>query len=127
MAWPPEIGELLPQAEDAHGVHDKLRLYSLNLDHANGGPKARAFARILGISEEHLDHLARVLLDGVRHIPVSEIRDGGHHGYHCRVLIPVRGLGALADREALVLTSWQLRWEGDAPRLVTAYITANLK
>jgi hypothetical protein len=37
-----EIGELLPQADDAYGVHEKLRRYSLNFDHTVGGPKARA-------------------------------------------------------------------------------------
>jgi hypothetical protein len=62
----------------------------------------------------------------VQRIPVSEVRDAGRHGYNCTVLIPVRGLGRHADRVALVLTSWQIRWDGDAPRLVTAYVTDKL-
>jgi hypothetical protein len=127
MTWPPQSGEILPRAGDAYGVHEKLKLYSLNAEHTDGGPKARAFARILGIQEDDLDHLAAVLLDGVRQIPVSDVRNAGPHGFHCRVLVPVPGIGDLANREALVLTSWQVRSEGDAPRLVTAYITAKLK
>jgi hypothetical protein len=126
VSWPPLPGDLLPRADDAYGVDDKLRQYSLNLEHSVGGPKARAFARILGISEDDLPYLAAALRDGVRRIPMSDVRDAGPFGQHCRVLVPVKGLRSYADREAIVLTSWQLRWQGDAPRLVTAYITSKL-
>lgn len=42
---------------------------------------------------------------------------------HCEVIVPVRGLAERADRVADVLTAWEVRWDGDAPRLITAYIT----
>jgi hypothetical protein len=42
---PPQIGELLPRAEDAYGVREKLLNYSLKSGHPRG--KAEAFARVL--------------------------------------------------------------------------------
>lgn len=56
----------------------KLATYSLATEHDVGGPKAVLFARLLGITRDHVDHL--------------------------------------------VTTGWELRYVGDRPRLVTAYI-----
>ena len=46
------------------------------------------------------------------------------HGLLCDVRIEVQGLGDRASRVAVVRTAWELRYEGDAPQLVTAYIRA---
>ena len=48
------------------------------------------------------------------------------HGFHCEVIVQVRGLRDRADRVANVLTAWQIRWEGDRPRLITAYIVSRV-
>jgi hypothetical protein len=122
VAWPPKTGEPLPRGEDAYNVHEKLRHYSLNLAHDVGGDKAAGFLQILGISSGDVDYLAAVLLDGVRELPVTAVRDNPPFGLNCNVIVPVRGLGESADRVAKVLTSWELRYDGDSPRLVTAYI-----
>jgi hypothetical protein len=37
------------------------------------------------------------------------------------------GLRDQVDRVANVLTSWEVRWEGDPPRLVTAFITTKIR
>ena len=50
MGWPPRAGELLTRAEEASGVREKLSGYSLNTSHEDGGPKARGFELILGIT-----------------------------------------------------------------------------
>jgi hypothetical protein len=122
VSWPPKIGELLPRADDAYNVHEKLRDYSLNARHKDGGEKAAGFRQILGITAENLDYLATVLLDGAVTLPVSVVRENQPFGLNCNIVIPVRGVGEYADRVAPVLTSWELRYEGDRPRLVTAYI-----
>lgn len=57
---------------------------------------------------------------------MSEVRDAGEHGVHCRVIVPVDGLGERVGRIANVLTAWEIRWDGDAPRLVTAFITTKV-
>jgi len=124
VIWPPEIGEPLPRGEDAYGIHEKLVGYSLKVGHEDGGPKAAAFARILGITPADADYLVTALLAGIRSLPVSEVRDAGEHGMHCQVIVPVRGLRERNDRVANVLTAWEIRSDGDAPRLVTAFITS---
>jgi len=126
VSWPPQIGELLPRAEDAYGVREKLTRYALNADHDDGGAKAAGFAAVLGITAADLEYLATALLAGVQEHATAEVRDRGEHGMHCRVIIPVAGIGERADRVANVRTVWEIRWEGDAPRLVTAYITTKL-
>jgi hypothetical protein len=126
VSWPPQIGEVLPRGEDAYGGHEKLAGYSLHLEHPRGRAKAAGFAAVLGITAIDLNYLADAVLSGVRSAPVSEVRDRGEHGIVCKVVVPVRGLGEHADRVANVLTSWHLRWDGDAPRLVSAYITTKV-
>ncbi|HUA49190.1 MAG TPA: hypothetical protein VMA77_28400 [Solirubrobacteraceae bacterium] len=124
MSWPPKIGELLPRAEDAYGVRDKLLNYSLKAGHPRG--KAEAFARALAVTADDLDYAAEALLGGVRTTPVSGVRHAGVHGFHCEVLVEVRGVRDRADRVANVLTAWQIRWDGDRPRLITAYIVSRV-
>lgn len=126
MSWPPDVGEILPNARSAYGVQEKLAGYSLKLEHESGGAKARAFARVLAITRDDLEYLADALLRGAQAVPISEVREGPQ-GPLCEVVSPVRGLRDHADRIANVLTSWEVRWEGDSPRLVTAFITTKIR
>ena len=122
--WPPQVGQLLPRAADAFGVHVKLQTYSLDVNHKKGGPKARGFERILGITLENIDYLEGAIYTGVLVVPVSEVRDNAPWGIKGVVLIPVRGRGEKSGRLVHVITSWEIRTPGAAPRLVTAYPTS---
>ena len=126
MSWPPQIGDLLPRRDAAHGVEEKLAGYSLKLDHPSGGAKAAGFAQVLAITLEDLDYLAGRLLEGLHDAPISAVRDRDDGSVLCEVIVPVHGLGARGDRVASVLTSWHVRWEGHRPRLVTAFITTKI-
>jgi hypothetical protein len=125
VSWPPKIGELLPDAEKAYGVHDKLARYSLELGHARR--KADAFAHALAVTADDLEYVADALLAGVRATPLSGVRAAGQHGFHCEVIVPVRGRRDRADRVANVLTAWQIRSKGDPPRLITAYVVSRVR
>ncbi len=94
----------------------------MNLDHEIGGPKARGFQRILGISRADLEYLAEALRAGILVEPVRTVRDNAPFGVLCEVVIPIRGLRERQDRTAAVTTSWELRRADDRPRLVTAYV-----
>lgn len=124
MSWPPAIGELLPRAEDAYGILDKLQGYSLNFGHEVGTHKARVFLSVLGITFNDADWLAEQLLVGVCERFVSAVRDNSPHGVLCEVFVPVTGVRELADRTAVVTTSWEYSSPEAAPRLVSAYIEA---
>jgi hypothetical protein len=41
----------------------------------------------------------------------------------CEVIVPVCGVGERTERAA----SWKVRWDGDLPRLVTAFITTKIR
>jgi hypothetical protein len=82
------------------------------------------FRAVLGITATDVDYLAYALREGLVITPVRRVRANPPHGVVCGVWITIRGLGAHADRTAVVRTAWEIRHEDDAPRLVTAYIKA---
>jgi uncharacterized protein len=122
VSWPPQIGELLPRAQDAYGVHEKLAGYSLSLEHAVGGHKAGLFEAVLDITTADVDYLLESLIAGIADTPIRAVRGNAPHGHLCEVRIGVRGLRARSDRTAIVVTAWEIAWDGDAPRLVTALL-----
>lgn len=50
-------------------MREKLVGYSLNADHKDGGPKARGFERILGITVVHVQHLETAIRSGIAKTP----------------------------------------------------------
>jgi hypothetical protein len=121
VPWPPQVGELLPRGAGAVGVHYKLATYSLDMTHRDGGPKAKGFARILGITIEHIDYLEGAIQTGVLAVPVSAVRDKSPWGINCVVMVPVRGLGAKSTRVANIMTAWFLNGPAAIPRLASAF------
>ena len=108
--------ESLPRGKDAYNVQEKLRDYSLNLAHTGSGRyKAAGFSQILGITLEDIDYLAAALLAGARDLPVTIVRPNPPFGLNCNIVVPVRGLREHAERVVNVLTSWELRFDGDRP------------
>jgi hypothetical protein len=124
VTWPPEPGDLIPNACEAVGVHKKLRTYSLDRAHRDGSDKAKTFRSVLGVTQADVEYLARALIVGLATTPLRRVRENPPHGLLCDVWIEVQGLGDRAGRVAVVRTAWELPYEGDAPRLVTAYIRA---
>ena len=118
---PPAAGELLPRGAEAFGVRVKLAMYSLDIAHKDGGPKARGFERILGITIDAIDYLETQILARVLDTPISKVRENPPYGIKCTVDMPVRGIGAKADRVVNVRTGWLISTAGDPPRLVSAY------
>jgi hypothetical protein len=121
LPWPPVVGELLPDPDQAIGVRRKLAGYSLNLDNEVGGPKARGFERILGITIEHIDYLEGAIYAGILLVPVSSVRETPY-GINCVVMVPLRGRGPKSGRVVNLRTAWQLAYHGAAPRLASAYL-----
>ncbi len=117
---PPVVGDLLPRGAEAFGVRRKLEAYSLDINHDDGGPKARGFERILGITIDAIDYLEAQILARILDTPISEVRDNAPHGVNCVVDMPIAGIGAKADRVATVRTVWIFDRPGAPPRFVTA-------
>jgi hypothetical protein len=117
----PAVGELLPRGAEAYGVRVKLATYSLDVSHEKGGPKARGFEKILGITIDAIEYLEAQILARILDTPVTKIRDNPPYGIKYTVDMPIRGIGAKADRVINVRTGWLISTAGDPPRLVSAY------
>jgi hypothetical protein len=121
MSWPPRIGELLPQAGEAIGVREKLADYALNTEHKVGGPKAKSFDQILGITIEHAERLEATIRAAILATPIGSVRANPVRGFNCVVEIPVAGMKDKRDRIVNVRTVWELTDEHAVPRLVSAF------
>jgi hypothetical protein len=117
----PAVGELLPRAAEAFGLRYKLETYSLDRTHKRGGPKARGFQLILGVTIDAIEYLETQILARILDTPVREVRDNTPYGIKCTIDIQVSGIGAKADRVATVRTVWAFDRPGAAPRLVNAF------
>lgn len=102
-------------------MREKLERYSLAMDHDDGGPKAYLFKQLLSITLADRDHLAAEIERGVAIHPITRAWETPF-GQQCQVRIPVRGVDIHQSHVMFVTTGWQLRYVGDRPRLVTAYI-----
>lgn len=120
--WPPKAGELLPRAAEATGVYRKLAEYSLDPTNKKGGPKARGFKLILGITAKDIDYLEGAIQTGVLALPVSSVRENLPWGINCVVMVPVRGRGEKKKRVVTVRTAWAFDHQASAPRLASAYL-----
>ncbi|MFI5005664.1 MAG: DUF6883 domain-containing protein [Solirubrobacterales bacterium] len=118
----PAVGEMLPRAAEAFGVRSKLETYSLDVTNEVGAPKARGFSLILGITIEAIEYLEAQIMARVLDTPVCEVRENPPWGVNCVIDMPIRGIGAKADRVANVRTAWIVSTPGGPPRLVSAYI-----
>jgi hypothetical protein len=118
---PSVVGDLLPRAAEAFGVRYKLETYSLDSTHKEGGPKARGFDLILGITIDAIEYLEAQIFARILDTPIREVRDNAPWGIKCTVDIQVTGIGAKADRVATVRTVWQFDEPYAPPRLVNAF------
>jgi uncharacterized protein DUF6883 len=121
MGWSPTVGRLLPGGPYAIGVHEKLLNYCLDPGNEVGGPKARGFELILGITAADATYLEEAIRTGIESFPVASVRRNPPHGINCVVDLPVRGLGVKRGRTIVVRTVWEIEAPGSPPRLVSAY------
>ena len=119
--WPPDVGEVLPRAAEAFGVRYKLATYSLDVTNEVGGPKARGFEAMLGITIDAIDYLEAQIMSRILDTPLSDVRNNPPYGINCVVDMPIRGIGAHGQRIVNVRTAWLISTAGDPPRLVSAY------
>lgn len=112
----PCLGDALPRAKEAVIPVAKLCDYALNPDHPEGGPKARAFASVLGITGDSWEHLRDEML---RTLPTGRISriNANLFATTYGVRLVVRGLNG---RDAPITTAWKL--VGGIPHFVSARV-----
>lgn len=115
---------MLPHADEVIGVRYKLSSYSLDPGHRFGGPKAKGFALILGITIDAVDYLEEQILLGVLQHPIKSVVSNRPYGLNCIVEFPIQGIGRYSDREANLRTIWELTDRLLPPRMISAFLKA---
>jgi hypothetical protein len=122
MPWPPRTGELLTRCDEPEGIEEKLRNYSLVLDHEDGGPKARGFRDMLGIGPGSADYLERQIREGITHTPITLVRPLPSGAVACTVQFHIAGRGRYIQRTASLRTVWVVDTPTAPPQLITAFL-----
>jgi hypothetical protein len=112
----------LPRAAEPLEVRRKLVEYSLDWNHEVGGPKARGFWLILGITMKDADYVVSEICTAIVNTPISSVRDNHPHGVNCVVDFPLRGVGGHQQRLVRLRTIWRLADAESRPRLVGAFL-----
>ena len=95
---------------------NKVKNYLLNLDHPDGGPKARFFTESLGIKRDDWRYLADQISGAMSTAFIFRVKNS-NYGINHGALIEIRGRN---ERTAIIQTGWMVK-SGEPPRLVTAY------
>lgn len=122
MPWPPREGELLPRFDEPVGIEEKLRRYSLVLDHERGGPKAKGFLEMLGIDLTGIDYLEREIRRGIARTPILKVRCITPDEASCTVQFLIAGPGRYSHRTAALRTGWAFDSPASPPRMTTAFL-----
>lgn len=107
----------LPNAETAFIDIQKLRNYSLNLEHDRGKHKAQLFLAILGLSVENAEELQLLLLEAIQ---IYDAISTGEDEYGQRYVVdfPL----TRNENTATVRSTWIVRHTETFPRLTSCYI-----
>jgi hypothetical protein len=107
----------LPNGEESIVEIEKLRDYSLSLEHPRGRHKARVFQAVLGMTAAHAGELRAALINAARTgVAVS----GASDQYGSRYIIDFELRHG--ERTATVRSCWIVRSDEIVPRYVTCYI-----
>jgi hypothetical protein len=122
MPWPPRVGELLPRCDEPIGIERKLRGYSLDLAHEEGGPKANGFLIMLGLDLTDADYVETAIRAEITRTPIRRVKPSAVVGFDCTVQFPIAGTGRYSHRTANLRTGWTPAHPNARPRLTTAFL-----
>ena len=107
----------LPNGQRAD-LGTKIEDYVLNPTHWEGRHKARVFESVLGITLGNQQVLREAILAAAVHSEEVEALGDNGHG----MVYVLRFSLTTANRTAIILTAWIIRYEEDFPGLITCYI-----
>lgn len=109
--------DLLPNYKNAYIALEKLRDYSLNENHNEGGHKAKVFKSALNIETKDASNLKNLILDGLQFNPVKSVKINDY-GIIYSIIMRID----INEKTADITTAWIIKLGEDFPRLVSAYI-----
>ena len=112
----------MPHVDQAFGIEDKLRRYSLAPHHERNRGKANGFAVRLGIELDSIDYLEAEIRTGVSRVPICSVRPNPPYGLNCVVDFEITGRGNYSGRQARLRTIWELVDGQSRLRLINALL-----
>lgn len=111
----------LPNAEQAVIDIEKLRDYSLNLNHPKGKHKARVFLAALGLKADDAERLREMIMEAIL---ISEARAQESTPYGQRFVVDfyVTGFDKFVTTTITMRSAWIIRNDEDFPRLTSCFI-----
>jgi hypothetical protein len=107
----------LPNCSKAIIDKEKLVGYCLNPNHPLGQHKARVFKSVFGIGIEQAEELEAALREAA--LTVDALATGANE-FGEKYLLDFTMVRA--ERQAIIRSSWIVRFDEDFPRLITCYI-----
>lgn len=95
---------------------EKIFNYLLNINHSEGGPKAKYFIETLGISQNDWKYLSNQITDAMKDAILFRL-ENNQYGIKHRAIIKIKGRNG---KTAFLETGWEIT-EGKSARLLTAY------
>lgn len=111
-----DIKQLPNSTEEVEVQSGKLVDYLLNLDHKDGGSKAKFFEQELEICSKDSVFLKAQLIDTLSNASLINARLN-QHGMQFEAMLPIKGING---RTAIIKTAWIVR-PGERASLVTAF------
>jgi hypothetical protein len=110
---------LIPNAEHATVLIEKLRDYALDELYPVGRDKARVFRAALGWTKLNADELKGLLLEAVQTLQTAEYGKADKYGQRYILDIPYISRNG---NEVMIRSTWILDNDGAPPRLTSCYV-----
>ncbi|MBD0372956.1 MAG: hypothetical protein ICV60_19085 [Pyrinomonadaceae bacterium] len=111
----------LPNADRAVVDIEKLRDYSLNLNHPVGKHKARVFLAALGLKVDDAARLRELILEAILTSEAEE-RPSSRYGKRFVVDFQATSFDKYVAASKVIRTAWIIKNDEDFPRLTSCYI-----
>lgn len=101
----------------------KIVKYCLNKEHVKGGPKAVAFEKYLGYTQEKADEFETFIRNSIKQSEIKHV----HTDKYGSKYESISYVTTLDGERIQMITAWIIGHGEKAPRLITAYLKPKIK
>ena len=101
----------------------KIVKYCLNKEHVKGGPKAVAFEKYLGYTQEKADEFEAFIRNSIKQSEIKHV----HTDKYGSKYESISYVTTLDGERIQMITAWIIGHGENAPRLITAYLKPEIK
>lgn len=122
-----EVRKPVPKGFEDHASlvipKGKIIKYCLNKEHVKGGPKAVAFEKYLGYTQEKADEFEAFIRNSIKQSEIKHV----HTDKYGSKYESISYVTTLDGERIQMITAWIIGHGENAPRLITAYLKPEIK